>query len=94
MAQTRQKRSEEKRIVSPAFTKFMQHRIMEIWGIVLLILATMLLIALISYNALDPSANFSANIPAKNWLGAMGAYVADGLMQWFGYGAYLFVIAI
>lgn len=94
MARTRQKRSEEKRIISPAFSQFIQHRVMEILGVCLLLLAIMLAVALLTYNALDPSANFSANIKPKNWLGSFGAYVADGLWQWFGYSAYVFVIAL
>ncbi|MFV0431525.1 MAG: DNA translocase FtsK [Alphaproteobacteria bacterium] len=94
MARTRQKRSEEKRIVSPAFSQFVHHRVMEIVGIFLFAIALMLLVALISYNALDPSANFAVNVNAKNWLGSVGAYVADGLLQWLGYSAYLFVAAL
>ena len=46
-----------------------------------LVLLAAPLLALASYNPMDPSANNSTHLPASNWLGCPGAYAADLLRQ-------------
>ena len=50
--------------------------------------AALLLLALASYTPTDPSFNtagsYATGRPAHNWVGMVGAYVSDGLLQLFG----------
>lgn len=69
-------------------------RLNELLGLLLLVFAVLLLLALISYHPSDPSLN-TATAPqlagahsAKNWVGLAGAYVADLLLQVEGVAAF------
>lgn len=54
-------------------------------GAVLLGLATCaLVIALLTYRQSDPSFNTAAGGPVSNWVGGIGAWVSDALLQLFG----------
>lgn len=56
-----------------------------LFGAVALLIATLLLaLALVSYHSGDPSFDTAAGGPAKNWLGAPGAFVADLLLMLVG----------
>ena len=56
-----------------------------LFGAVALLVATLLLaLALVSYHSGDPSFDTAAGGPAKNWLGAPGAFVADLLLMLVG----------
>ncbi len=64
-------------------------------GLVVLVAAGLLLLALVTYAPTDPSFNtvgaaVSATRPAHNWTGLFGAYLSDVLLQVFG-AAVLFV---
>ncbi len=52
--------------------------------------------ALASYSPLDPSWNSASVLTgshaARNWIGVVGAFTADMLLQFFGMGAFLLVI--
>jgi S-DNA-T family DNA segregation ATPase FtsK/SpoIIIE len=63
----------------------------EIIAIALFALSVLLTLCLIpfSYNPGDPSWNSSATGPVHNWIGLVGAWVADGLFQAIGLAAYL-----
>lgn len=63
----------------------------EIIAIALFALSVLLTLCLIpySYNPGDPSWNSSATGPVHNWIGLVGAWVADGLFQSIGLAAYL-----
>ena len=62
----------------------------EILGVVLLALGLLLLVSLVSYDPSDPSFNSVSSNPAiHNLAGKAGAYLADGLFQFIGGGAYL-----
>lgn len=63
-------------------------------AVVALGLALLLSLSLISYNPLDPSANTSTALPASNWLGRPGAYVADLLRQGLGAVSWLLVLLL
>lgn len=54
-------------------------------GAVVLGLATLaLVVALLTHSMSDPSFSTAAGGPAENWLGGLGAWVSDALLQVFG----------
>ena len=57
-------------------------------GVLQALLATLLLIALISWNPADASLNAASSLPTTNWLGANGAVFADLFMQSLGLAAW------
>jgi S-DNA-T family DNA segregation ATPase FtsK/SpoIIIE len=73
-------------------------RINELIGFVGLSLAILLTLSLLSYSPHDASFNVSAPAPgsgpARNWIGPVGAHVADLLFQFCGFAAFLFPIGM
>src|SRR5579863_1028080 len=71
-------------------------RLNELVGFLLCVFALLLFLSLASYSPLDPSWNSASVLTgahaARNWIGVVGAYMADGLLQFFGVGAFLLVI--
>jgi S-DNA-T family DNA segregation ATPase FtsK/SpoIIIE len=71
-------------------------RLNELIGFLLCVFALLLVLALASYSPLDPSWNSASALTgshaARNWIGVVGAYVADALLQFFGVAAFLLVI--
>src|ERR1700756_694768 len=71
-------------------------RLNELIGFLMCVSALLLLLALVSYSPLDPSWNSASVLTgshaARNWIGVVGAYTADALLQAFGIGAFLLVI--
>src|SRR5579864_5934286 len=71
-------------------------RLNELIGFLMCVSALLLLLALVSYSPLDPSWNSASVLTgshgARNWIGIVGAYGADLLLQFFGVGAFLLVI--
>jgi S-DNA-T family DNA segregation ATPase FtsK/SpoIIIE len=63
-------------------------------GLVILLLAAALAVALISYQPSDPSLNHATAAAARNLVGAPGALVADLLLQGFGFAAALAVLPL
>jgi S-DNA-T family DNA segregation ATPase FtsK/SpoIIIE len=63
-------------------------RLNEMLGLVVLVAAMLLLLALVSYTPSDPSFNTVGGAagahPAHNWTGLLGAYMADLLLQSLG----------
>ena len=57
-------------------------------GVLQALLATLLLVALISWNPADPSLNAASSTAATNWLGGNGALFADLAMQSVGLAAW------
>ena len=64
-------------------------RLTEIFGIVVFIIGSMLLIALISYSPDDPNFIFPDNTKIKNLLGFYGSFTSDLFFQSVGLVAYL-----
>ena len=64
-------------------------RLTEIFGIVVFIIGSMLLIALISYSPNDPNFIFPDNTQIKNLLGFYGSFTSDLFFQSVGLIAYL-----
>ncbi len=75
------------------FTPTGNRRLNELIGFLLFVFAVLLVLALVSYSPLDPSLNTAATPPAgkpaHNWIGVVGALVADLALQLFGVAAFL-----
>src|SRR5215469_11619440 len=73
-------------------------RLNEIIGMVVLVAAVLLLLALASYTPTDPSFNtvghYVTGRPAHNWTGMVGAYLADGLLQSIGVAAFFLPLVL
>jgi S-DNA-T family DNA segregation ATPase FtsK/SpoIIIE len=72
-------------------------RLNEIFGLIVLVGAGLMLLALASYTPLDPSFDTVGGTgetiarivrPAHNWTGVVGAYFADALLQMLGVAAF------
>ncbi len=64
----------------------------RVLGIFLLVIAVAAIPALLSFSPSDPSLNtIGGDNHVHNWLGHFGSTLADGLWQWLGLGALLFV---
>ncbi len=73
-------------------------RLNEILGLMLLVVAGLLLLALASYTPSDPSFNtiggYAVGRPAHNWAGLVGAYISDAMLQMFGIATFLLPLAL
>jgi S-DNA-T family DNA segregation ATPase FtsK/SpoIIIE len=82
------------RILTPTENK----RLNELIGFVGLSLAVLLALSLLSYSPHDASFNVSAPPygagPARNWIGPVGAHMADLFFQFCGFAAFLFPIGM
>ena len=82
------------RVLTPTDNK----RLNELIGFVGLSIAVLLALSLLSYSPLDPSFNVSASLPgsapSRNWIGPVGAHLADLFFQGLGWAAFLFPIGI
>ena len=87
--------SDQVTAILPASARtFLSDRMSEFCGVALALVATFLLVAVISYQPGDPSLNSATNLAPANLLGHSGATIADILVQSFGYAAYLFIIGL
>ena len=64
-------------------------RLAEIFGLLILISGLLIFVALLTYSPEDPNFIFPENTEIDNLLGFRGSYVADLLLQSFGFLAYL-----
>jgi len=78
---------------SRAYTPTSNRRLNELIGFLLFVAAILLLLALVSYSPADRSLNTvgpaPASRPARNWVGILGAYGSDLLLQTAGIAAFL-----
>ncbi|MBV8114405.1 MAG: DNA translocase FtsK [Silvibacterium sp.] len=69
-------------------------RLNELIGLLMLVAATLLLLALVSYRPTDPSLNtvggYAIGRPAHNWTGLVGAWISDLILQLEGITAFCF----
>jgi S-DNA-T family DNA segregation ATPase FtsK/SpoIIIE len=73
------------------FTPGKSRRLNELIGFLLLVCASLLLLALVSYSPLDPSLNTAGSLgsrTARNWIGLFGALASDLLLQSAGICAF------
>ena len=73
-------------------------RLNEMLGLIVLVVAGLLLLALVSYNPADPSFNTVGGgpgaHPAHNWTGIVGSYTADLLLQTLGIAIFFIPLAL
>ncbi|HTD95918.1 MAG TPA: DNA translocase FtsK [Edaphobacter sp.] len=73
-------------------------RLNEIIGMVVLVGAGLLLLALASYTPSDPSFNtigaYVVGRPAHNWTGMVGAYLSDAMLQMIGVAAFFLPLVL
>jgi S-DNA-T family DNA segregation ATPase FtsK/SpoIIIE len=81
------------KFVSRIFNPTNNRRLNELLGFLLCVSALLLFLALASYSPLDPSLNSASVLTgsrvARNWIGIVGAYGSDLLLQLFGVAAFL-----
>jgi DNA segregation ATPase FtsK/SpoIIIE, S-DNA-T family len=68
---------------------FTVKRLVEVFGIIIFVIGTLLLLALITYSPEDPNFIFPENTKIKNLLGFQGSYISDLFFQSVGLIAYL-----
>jgi S-DNA-T family DNA segregation ATPase FtsK/SpoIIIE len=73
-------------------------RLNELLGLLTLVAAGLLLLAIVSYRPTDPSLNTAADVigrhPAQNWAGVVGATISDLLLQVEGVAALWFPVLL
>ena len=81
------------KFIARIFSPTNNRRLNELLGFLLCVSALLLFLALASYSPLDPSLNSASVLTgariARNWIGIVGAFGADMLLQFFGIGAFL-----
>src|SRR5579864_3872861 len=84
------------KVLSRIFNPTNNRRLNELVGFLLCVSALLLFLALASYSPLDPSFNSASVLTgshaARNWIGIVGAFVSDLLLQCFGIGAFLLAV--
>ena len=83
---------DKKPIVSNAMMQFLQARLMEIFGLVLLVISAILLVSLITAGKSDPSVALVSDAPVSNWLGSVGANISAVLYMVLGLGAFALAV--
>ena len=83
---------DKKPIVSNAMMQFLQARLMEILGLVLLAISAILLVSLITAGKSDPSVALVSDEPVSNWLGSIGANISAVLYMVLGLGAFALAV--
>ncbi len=73
---------------------FLRRRMMELVGAVIAVLGVLLLMAIFTFNAADPSLNHATGNAPANLMGLPGAYAADLLLQTFGLAICLVPVAL
>ncbi len=79
-----------------ALTPTRNRRLNEVIGMVLMVAASLLFLALASYRPTDPSFNTVGAMgrPAHNWIGLLGASLSDVLLQLEGVAAFLIPVML
>jgi S-DNA-T family DNA segregation ATPase FtsK/SpoIIIE len=81
------------KFLSTIFEPTRNRRLNELVGFLLCVSALLLFLALASYSPLDPSFNSASVLTgshaARNWIGIIGAYLSDIILQFWGVGSFL-----
>ena len=84
------------KFIARVFNPTNNRRLNELLGFLLCVSALLLFLAIASYSPLDPSFNSASGLTgsrvARNWIGIVGAYGSDLLLQFFGIGAFLLAV--
>ena len=83
-------------LIAKIFVPTGNRRLNELVGFLMCVSALLLFLALASYSPVDPSLNsassYTSSHVARNWIGIIGAYGSDALLQFFGIGAFLLAV--
>jgi S-DNA-T family DNA segregation ATPase FtsK/SpoIIIE len=74
-----------------AATAALRRRVIEVGGLAMIVSGGSLLLALISYTPADPSFNRATDASAANFMGTVGSYASDLLLQTLGLSSLAFV---
>src|SRR5260370_26108287 len=81
------------KFIARIFSATNNRRLNELLGFLLCVSALLVFLALASYSPLDPSLNSASVLTGarvtRNWIGIVGAFGADLLLQFLGIGAFL-----
>ena len=81
------------KFLSTIFEPTRNRRLNELVGFLLCVSALLLFLALASYSPLDPSFNSASVLTgshaARNWIGIIGGYLSDIILQFWGVGSFL-----
>ena len=80
--------------IPAAMRRFFQNRASELMGVGLLVITVVIVIALASWHADDPSLSYAIDKEPGNLLGEPGAVIADLLMQSTGLGVIAFIVPL
>ncbi len=83
-----------RRFASPAVKAAIRRRCAELLAVLLVVSGLLMVLALVTYDPGDPSFSTATSRPTGNLMGWPGAYVADVLLQGFGFAAYLPVVCL
>ncbi len=78
--------------IPAALRRFLRKRAFELVGLSIVAAVIVVGLSLASWSPLDPSLNHATAEKPQNWLGYPGAYVADQLMQFLGFGVLTFLL--
>jgi DNA segregation ATPase FtsK/SpoIIIE, S-DNA-T family len=78
--------------IPAALRRFLKKRVFELLGLFIFGSVIAVGLALASWSPADPSFNHATADLPNNWLSYPGAYVADQLMQFFGFGVLAFLV--
>src|SRR5688500_159321 len=70
--------------------KVRHSRVNEIFAVILLAISVLIFLCLISYNPSDPTFNTASSQKVQNWIGMVGANLAEALFSAVGLVAYIF----
>jgi len=87
-------KTERAPFLPPAFLTFLKNSGWRLFGTLLIVSAVGMLLSFVSYNPADPTINNQAYTDVTNWLGSIGANVADVLMQTLALVAYLLALPV
>ncbi|TNE35833.1 MAG: DNA translocase FtsK [Alphaproteobacteria bacterium] len=73
---------------------FLQRRLVELGGFVLLVLALVCTLSLVTYSPDDPNFNHATGQPASNILGLFGSHLSDLLLQTIGFGSVALILGL
>lgn len=82
------------RILPPEIAQMLKHRLIQLTGILIIAFGFSVLVSILTYSALDVSWNTAAsNGVLHNMVGPFGAVISDLLLQSFGLGSFLCILA-
>lgn len=93
-AKKRAKASDTPPLLPPGLVLFLKSSAWRLFGVLVIALAFITLLSLFSYNPADPGVNNETNAPITNIMGALGANIADILMQSLGVVSYFLIAPV